>query len=185
MEKEKETIWLGLLHKGEEQAYKELFDKFYYPLSSFACKYLEEKEMAEDIVQDVLYNFWLNKLHFETFLELKSYLYKIVRNKCLDMLKHQRVKAKYLTEQTYKEQSEFFLNQILEEEVYTLLKQAVNVLPEQTRKVYELSLLGHDNQQISEILAITLDAVKAQKKRGKKILQEKLKNLLYLLMPFL
>lgn len=78
----------------------------------------------------------------------------------------------------------FFLNQILEEEVYLILKEALDTLPEQTRQIYDLSLLGHDNQEIASLLGLTLDAVKARKKRGKQLLQEKLKNLIYLLILF-
>lgn len=185
MEKEKESIWFKSLCQGEEYAYKELFVRFYFSLSSFACKHLEVKEMAEDVVQDTLYELWVKKLQFTTYIELKTYLYRTVRNKCLNILKHKQVKAKYIAESTYKEEYDFFLNQILEEEVYTLLKEAIDSLPGQTKHVYELALLGHSNEEIAEILSISIDAVKALKKRGKKILQEKLKYLIYLLLPFI
>ena len=44
MEKEKECIWFKSLCRGEEDAYKELFVKFYFSLNSFARKHLEVKE---------------------------------------------------------------------------------------------------------------------------------------------
>ena len=53
------------------------------------------------------------------------------------------------------------------------------------KRVYELALLGHSNEEIAKILSISIDAVKALKKRGKRILQEKLKYLIYLLLPFI
>ena len=164
MEKEKECIWFKSLCRGEEDAYKELFVKFYFSLNSFARKHLEVKEMAEDVVQDTLYEFWVKKIQFATYLELKE---------------------KYIVELSQKEEYDFFLNQILEEEVYTLLKEAIDSLPGQMKRVYELALLGHSNEEIAKILSISVDAVKALKKRGKKILQEKLKYLIYLLLPFI
>ena len=185
MEKEKECIWFKSLCRGEEDAYKELFVKFYFSLNSFARKHLEVKEMAEDVVQDTLYEFWVKKIQFATYLELKTYLYRTVRNKCLNILKHKQVKEKYIVELRQKEEYDFFLNQILEEEVYTLLKEAIDSLPGQMKRVYELALLGHSNEEIAKILSISVDAVKALKKRGKKILQEKLKYLIYLLLPFI
>ena len=96
MEKEKECIWFKSLCRGEEDAYKELFVKFYFSLNSFARKHLEVKEMAEDVVQDTLYEFWVKKIQFATYLELKTYLYRTVRNKCLNILKHKQVKEKYI-----------------------------------------------------------------------------------------
>lgn len=141
--------------------------------------------MAEDVVQDTLYEFWLKKIQCTTYLELKTYLYRTVRNKCLNILKHKQVKEKYIVESSQKEEYDFFLNQILEEEVYTLLKEAIDSLPGQMKRVYELALLGHSNEEIAKILSISVDAVKALKKRGKKILQEKLKYLIYFLLPFI
>lgn len=178
------NIWLEELRIGKESAYKALFEKYYFQLSSFACKYVEDQDTAEDIVQDVLYEFWLKKQSFETIISFKSYLYSAVRNRCLDVLRHRKVEIKYLAESTYNEETEFFLNQILEEELYVLLKDAIEALPQQTRDVYELALLGHDNTEIAGHLGLTADAVKSHKKRGKKLLQEKLKNLIYLF-PFL
>lgn len=182
--KEKAEIWLEALYQGEEWAFKALFDRYFYALSSFAAKYLEAKEPAEDVVQEVLYDFWVNRKRFDHEIALKAYLYQIVRNRCLNVLKHQRVEAKYLARREYKEETDFFLNQILEEEVYLCLKEAVDMLPEQYREVYNLTLLGHDNQEIADMLQTTLDAVKARKRRGKQILQEQLKHLAFLLVFF-
>lgn len=184
MEKAKEYSWLEALCKDDEQAYKILFDDYFYALSSFAAKYLENKDTAEDVVLETLYDLWLNKQLFESIISLKSYLYQTVRNRCLNILKHKKIEARYFTEQSFKSESDFFLDQILEEEVFLILKKAIKELPEQTRQIYELSLLGHDNQEIADILGLTMDAVKARKKRGKQILQSKLKNLIYLLVLF-
>ena len=179
-----EKNWLEELYKGEEHAYKILFDEYFFALSSFAAKYLEDNEASEDLAQEVLCDLWLHRQRFENIISLKSYLYQIVRNRCLNVLKHRRVEAKYFAEQSFKTESDFFLNQILEEEVYLILKEALDTLPEQTRQIYDLSLLGHDNQEIASLLGLTLDAVKARKKRGKQLLQEKLKNLIYMLILF-
>ena len=182
--KEKEEKWLEALYKGENWAYKILFDQYFYTLSSFAARYLEAREPAEDIVQEVFYDLWVSKKRFEHIVLLKSYLYQIVRNRCLNVLKHQQVEIKYLTRQSEKEEPDFFLNQLLEEEVYLCLKEAVDTLPEQYREVYDLALLGHNNQEIADLLGVTLDSVKARKQRGKQILQEQLKHLAYLLVLF-
>lgn len=179
-----EQIWLGQLEKGEDDAFQILFDKFYVNLGSFACRYVEEHVVAEDVVQEVLYDLWLRKLHFENFWALKVYLYNMVRNRCLDLLKHRKVEKKYLTEQSYKEDSEFFLHRIMEEEIYALLKKAISTLPEQTSKIFELYLNGASNEEIAEILHLSLDAVKSHKKRGKKMLQEKMKAFIFFLHIF-
>lgn len=179
-----EEIWLKQLEEGKDSAFQTLFETYYDRLCAFACRYVEEEVAAEDIVQDVLYELWMSKLSFKNVLALKSWLYQVVRNRCLDTIKHRQVEIKYLEEQRYKEDSEFFLHQILEEEVYALLKEAMAVLPEQIKKVFELTFSGQSNAEIAEILHVSLDAVKSSKKRGKKLLQDKLKGLVYLFILF-
>lgn len=179
-----EEIWLKQLEEGKDSAFQTLFETYYARLCAFACRYMEEEVAAEDIVQDVLYELWMGKLSFKNVLALKSWLYQVVRNRCLDTIKHRQVEIKYLEEQRYKEDSEFFLHQILEEEVYALLKEAMAVLPEQIQKVFELTFSGQSNAEIAEILHVSLDAVKSSKKRGKKLLQDKLKGLVYLFILF-
>ena len=179
-----EKSWLKELEKGEDKAFRVLFEHFYAPLAGFACKYIEEQGQAEDIVQDVLYELWLKKLPFNDLPALKAYLFTTVRNRCLDVIKHRKVEKKYLREQHYKEHTEFFLQSLLEEEIFLALKEAVGALPQQTGKVFELALDGLDNAQIAKLLHLSIDAVKAHKKRGKKILQEKLKGLIFLYIIF-
>ncbi len=175
-----EREWLKQLEKGEEDAFRILFGTFYARLGSFACRFVDEQAVAEDIIQDILYELWMKRLHFENLWALKAYLYNMVRNRCLDILKRRKVEEKYLREQRYKENSESFLFQLLEDEVYFLLRKAVRNLPSQTARVFELMLDGHDNGEIAVLLNLSLDAVKAHKKRGKKILQDKLRNMILL-----
>ncbi|WP_046404962.1 sigma-70 family RNA polymerase sigma factor [Odoribacter sp. N15.MGS-14] len=173
-----EQIWLKQLEKGEDNAFQELFCLFYARLGSFACRLLDEQVMAEDVVQDVLYELWERKLHFENIWALKAYLYNMVRNRCLDVLKHRKVEERYFREQRLAENTEFFFHQLLEDEVYALLQEAVRSLPPQVGKVFELVLDGYDNSAIAELMHLSIDAVKSHKKRGKKILQEKLRGMI-------
>ena len=181
-----EILWLDGLSHGDDSAFRKLFDDYFYPLSSFAGKYLEDRQAAEDIVQDVFFEYWQKRTAFRDITSFKSYFYTVVRNRCIDVLKRHKVKDRYLSEQNnIKDQTDFFLHQIFEEEVYRSLRDAIESLPESTRRIYDLSLLGYDNEQIAEMLDMTLDSVKSRKKRGKQLLQEKLQNLMSLLLPLL
>ena len=52
-----EKHWLKLLVEGDEKAYKRLFELYYSSLVMFAAKYLRDTDLAEDLVQDVIYDF--------------------------------------------------------------------------------------------------------------------------------
>lgn len=167
--------WLARLHGGDEEAYRVFFEQYYQVLGVFALKYVKDKGVAEDIVNDVIVGMYVHKPHFENLTALKSFLFTSVRNRCLNSARNDRARQRYL-ENTAQE-NDLFLDRILEEEVYFLLKKQISTLPEYPRKVYELSLQGAGNEEIAEKLSLTVDSVKAYKKRGKQILKEKLKGL--------
>lgn len=171
-----EGTWLEQLRTGEEEAYKLLFTRYYSTLVLFACRYLNDREQAEDVVHDVFLKLCTQKKEFDTIVILKGYLYASVKNGCLNILKRQKLKERYFEESMREE--EFCYCRILETETYELLKEAIAELQDRTRSVFDLTLQGYDNTQISEKLEITLDAVKAYKKRGKKLLKEKLQRLM-------
>lgn len=172
-----ERTWLEKLEKGEDSAFQVLFRLFYARLCSFACRYIGDQAASEDVVQDVICELWERKLHFENETALKACLYDMTRNRCLDVLKHRKVEEKYAQELCHQEKTEFFLQQFLEDEVYAELKKEIEALPLPMRRVFELALERRDNAEIAEILHLSVDAVKAHKKRGKKILQERMRGM--------
>lgn len=177
----KPEIWIKQLCAGEESAYKILFDKYYQILAHFAMKYIPNTEICEDIIHEVIMDFYKHKRTFENINSLKSFLYLAVRNSCLNYLDHEKVKERYIQESSGAEHEESFLDAIIEEEVYFLMHKAIKELPDKIQTIYELSFQGKSNEEIARILNISLDSVKSFKKRGKQILKEKLKYLMYFL----
>lgn len=179
-EQDNETAWLRKLGEGDNGAYERLFSMFYAALCSFAESYLEDRDAAEDVVQDVFFKLYTERPSFETTAGLKSYLYLAAKNRCLNVLKHRRVEEEYAKEQE-KEGTTFFFNQIVEQELLQLLREAVGELPEQTGKVLELVMEGLDNAEIAERLRLTMDAVKSHKKRGRQLLKKRLDDIVMIL----
>lgn len=178
MESENDHIWLQQLSRGDAQAYRQLFHCYYSLLGVFAYRYLNDKQLCEDIVHDVFLELYQQKDRFLTINALKTYLYSAVRNRCVDFLRHHKVQVRYAELFLAEKEEAFYDSQVLEAEAYNLLKKAITELPNQTRGVYDLVLQGYTNQEIAEKMGLTEDAVKAHKKRGKKILRDKLAYLL-------
>ena len=86
------------------------------------------------------------------------------------------MKKKYVGDVLY-ESEVYYLNSILEEEVYHHLMKAISDLPEQYRKVFLLVLENKSNQEIADILALQVETVKSYKKAGKKMLYKRLKHI--------
>ena len=168
--------WIEQLHFGNEEAYRILFDEYYQMLGVFAMKYVKDKEVAEDIVQDVITELYSRRLLFDTPVALKSFLFLSVKNKALNFLRRQQAQERYLNNRM--EEESFFLNNIIREEVYYHLQKMIGELSDPVRQIYELTLQELSNEEIAEQLGLSVDSVKAHKKRGKQILKERLKGLM-------
>lgn len=136
---------------------------------------MKDNFAAEEVVENVMLQLWENRLKFEKINDIKSYLYTMVKNGSLAVLKQQQ-KNVNLDESISDDTLEFDFN-ILEEEVYSVLIDALNSLPEKCKEVFELSCLeGMKYKDIAEQLAISVNTVKSQRARAIELLKEKLKN---------
>ncbi len=129
---------------------------------------------------------WENRLKFEKIDDVKSYIYMMVKNGSLDVLKKQNKKVK-LDESISDDILEFDFN-ILQEEVYAILINALDSLPEKCKEVFELSCLeGMKYKDIAQQLNISINTVKSQRARAIELLKVKLINypeLLFFLLFF-
>ncbi|MEZ0184439.1 hypothetical protein B0A75_08275 [Flavobacterium oncorhynchi] len=156
---------------------RKIFDQYYRSLVQFANRFLSIDE-CEDLVQDIFIGIWEKENAFQDELHLKVFLYKAVRNKCYNVIKHNLVKNKY-AENTIKslEDDDLFLKQILEEDIVCQLYKAIEILPDRKKEIIKLSLKGLKNADIAEELGIQLQTVKTLKSQSYKILRDQFKDL--------
>lgn len=124
----------------DDMAVKFLFEHYYVSLVLFAKNYLPDIEDCKDVVQGIFLHMVENREKFTSIDNLKAYLYQTTQNRCLKQLRHEGVKQRYIFESQAVEEEAFYLDHILEEEVYVLLMRAIDTLPLQCRKVFRLVL---------------------------------------------
>ncbi|WP_300977715.1 RNA polymerase sigma-70 factor [Flavobacterium sp.] len=167
-----------------EDDLKGIFDMHYKSILMYANRFLSSKAECEDLIQDVFVHIWEKQMVFPDEISLKIYLYTATRNKCYNIIKHNKVKNNYLDASFQSlEDDNLFLKQILEEEIARQLQQAIEKLPERKKEVLKLSLKGLKNNEIAERLDIKLQTVKTLKSQSYKILRAQFKaidSILYL-----
>lgn len=167
-----EVMWIHSFNEGNEQAFKQVFERYYKPLCSYVYQYVSDVSATDDIVQELFVSLWSRKEHFESIEKIKSFLFVSARNACLNELTrlqlHQTKLNEYKTEREYEEFEDF----ILIEEFDRKLTRWLDALPRECRRIVELSLSGRKNQEIAEMLQISISTVKNQKVKGFKILRE-------------
>lgn len=162
--------------------FKEIFNRYYLPVKSYAFQFVEDDETIEDFVQDAFLKVWEKREDFYYVAAIKSFLYMSVKNACLDYLRHQKVQRRneselvmWLTE----EGKEEFL---LEEEVHAMVYDAIKDLSEQSRRVVIMTMEGASNLEIAKELHVSVNTVKTIKLRAYRVLRERLKGLQWLLL---
>ncbi len=165
---------------------EEIFKNHYGSLCYFASRYVQDENVVEDLVQDVFVSLLEKSPRFDSEAHLKNFLYLSIRNACLNYIRDRQAQSRYMEAKGRENLSECFEDDIILTEVYRELTAAVVHLPEECRKVFDLCYFqGMDNTQAAEVLGVSVNTVKTQKARGKKILRENLKDLYPLLLLFL
>ena len=79
---------------GQEQSFDYFFRRYYAALCFFAQSIIHHTEDAKDIVQDCFIKLWDEAAIEEKTDTVKSFLYTMVRNRCIDFVRKQKVITK-------------------------------------------------------------------------------------------
>jgi RNA polymerase sigma-70 factor (ECF subfamily) len=167
------------LRKGDPDALQTLIKQYYSTLCLFAERLLADSAAAEDIVGESFVKLWNKKADFENHQNLKAFMYITVRNACLNYLKQAKRDSLNKKQLAYitGEKEEFVLNEMIRAEVLKEIMDEINNLPEQCRKVLKLGYLeGMKNQEIADLLNISIHTVKNQKARAIQLLKTRLRD---------
>lgn len=184
-------------HKQQLLALDILFRRYHKPLRTYAFRYVNNKDTAEDIVQDVFFELWNRRdtIRFEEPEAVKSYLFKAVYNRSMNILKTGVLVVEHSLDEVNEDLLEKQIrSQLSDQEQSLLLKELedeiaafVETLPPQCKKIFILSR-GHElkNKEIAEQLGITTKAVEKQITKALTELKTHLlkKDLLFILFMF-
>lgn len=158
-----------------ESAYRQHFDELY----RYAFSMVKNQSQAEDVVQSVFMEGWQDRSKIQIHTSLRAFLFKAVYFKCMNELKHQKVKQKF--ESFFTARTE---KVVKEDPVRTELKQkieeALQMLPPECRKVFELCKLeGLKYYEVADKLQISPKTVENQMGKALKSLRQQLSRYLF------
>uniref|UniRef100_UPI00321638FB sigma-70 family RNA polymerase sigma factor n=1 Tax=uncultured Draconibacterium sp. TaxID=1573823 RepID=UPI00321638FB len=161
--------------KGDVEIFKLFYEALFQPLSVFSYSFLKNESEAEDLAQDLFITYWNKRREFESVDLARAFLYKTAKNKCLNIIRSQKVHQKFF-EHILNNEVTYTKQKIIENETYTLLHQSISDLPTQTKRIIRLSLAGLKNKEIADHLNISINTVKTLKGHGYTTLRQKLSN---------
>jgi len=166
------------LKNGDEKAFEILFHKYYSYLCSFASKIISDDPAAEEIVQDFFVKIWekRNQLKIET--SLKNYLFRSVKNLCINYIQHNKIKSRYAQNVISNQENHYSDDDSFPEiELFEKIEESINSLPEKRKEIFRLSRQdGLKYHEIADKLNISVKTVETQISLALKTLRDKLKN---------
>jgi RNA polymerase sigma-70 factor (ECF subfamily) len=172
------------LQAGDITAFEMIFKNFYQPLCNYAYSFVQDRDEAEEIVQTTFLSVWEKRDNLTIHTGVKPYLYAMVRNASLNVLKHEKIKQQHATvELAVAERStESVTRTVMASELEERIFKALNKLPEQCRLVFKLSRFEElKYAEIAQQLNISVKTVENQMGKALKIMREQLKDYLPLL----
>ncbi len=173
------------LNKCDESAFELIFHTYYSALCNYAIGFLQVENEVEDIVQNVFINLIRNirnGLRFNNEVEVKNYIYRSVRNRCLNFIRDINRQKNNMggSELLSDEASPDLELDIIRNEILSIIFDAINKLPQACREIFIHSYVDEwTDKQIAETYDISLNTVKTQKARAKKKLRDLLGDILF------
>lgn len=177
------------VNKGSEQAFAELYKAYYAYLNAVAIYYLQDKEVAQEIVDDVFLNVWEKRENL--VFPIHYYLVRSVQNGCLNYIRSQRALQTALD--GHRDEVLFFLEEhILStstpledvelKETEAEIRRVVDNLPVKMRAVFEAYFYdGKSAEEIAEEMNLSVNTIRVQIKNALDKLKQSLKHLLFII----
>jgi RNA polymerase sigma-70 factor (ECF subfamily) len=174
------NLWKLICNNDDEKAFELFFHLLNNSLVKFCVQYVNQKEIAEEVVSDVFVRCWLNRKTLTEIQNPETYLFVAVKNQSLNHIKkYSSIHLVQIEEtnsvefvNTYNPQKE-----IENKELIFRMDKAITALPQQCRIVFRLIKEdGMKYKEVAEILNISPRTVQTQLFRAIKKLSIVLSN---------
>lgn len=162
----------------KEALMEQLFHEYYVRLYLYALNFLDDEDEAKDVVSNVFATIWQKWQQMEnTKIPSATYLYTVVRNNCIDFLRHTKAKENYgqFLERYYKQWNDDDMD------AYESRIQAVSLLidqlPEPDKSILHCCYFKKMSyKETADKLQLTLVVVKKKMLKVFKFLREELRK---------
>lgn len=181
-----DLLLIQKIRKGDQIAFEQLIEKYETKVFHLAMRFTKNEEDAEEVLQDVFMTLHRKLELFQGKSAFSSWLYRIVVNAAFMKLRKRRQQPAILLEDLAPHTRQKALdgessrgNHVEQftqnEELKNVLLSAVNRLPEQYRSVFVMrDVNGFSNQETSEVLGLSVPAIKSRLHRSRLMLRKKL-----------
>lgn len=159
-----ELLFLSIKEEEDPYAFRILVDKYCDALLKHCCTYVKRRDIAEEIVSDVLLALWEKKHKINIVTSLKSYLYTATRNHSIDYLRAQTKSVPYESIEDALDGPIGDISDFDGKDKIVDFRQELEslliVLPPKRRKIFVLYKDGMKHKEIAEMLSLSEKTVR-------------------------
>lgn len=173
------------MKEGNQLAFTLLYKEYSRQVYSLSFKYLYNRELAEDVVQNIFFKIWEKRREIDESRPFNRYLFTILKNDLLNVLRDREKEIFRLSDNlnlldSLTDESE---ESILDEDQLRLVRKAIEQLSPQKRKIVELKISGkYSNQEIADRLNLSVNTIKFQYSQALKDLRAVIRMYSFLLL---
>jgi RNA polymerase sigma-70 factor, ECF subfamily len=173
---------------SSESSFREIYDEFRPRIQRYLIRMVGENE-AEDLTQEVFVKINQALKTFRGESQMSTWIYQIATNTALDKLRSPYFRVRQVKSLSVEaierieadkdllaeEEAGSADQKVILQEMNGCIREIIDTLPEDYRSVIVLSELeGMKNQEIAEVLEVSLQAVKIRLHRGRALLKKEL-----------
>jgi RNA polymerase sigma-70 factor (ECF subfamily) len=175
------------ISQGDPTAFKEVFRLLYPRLRGYCKLFIASNSEVEDIIQESFITLWEKRKSIDFSKSIESFLFVIVRNKCLNILKSRKLEEKnieidninrivdiqYLYQLDLTEEEGISQEEILVQ----LLHEAIDELPKKMKEVFVMCKIEkYKQQEVADKLGISLKMVEKHIAKAKMQIRKRINN---------
>jgi RNA polymerase sigma-70 factor (family 1) len=153
---------IALIRENDLGAFERIYNKYWSKLYLSAYNIIRDRQIAEDITQEVLVNLWMKRANLQ-LTSLNAYLYTAVRYQVFNVIRSGKVRTDRFNQLEELFSSNGGEDLLSEKDINRLLEQGITELPEKCRQIFIMSRKQHlSTKEIAERLGIAPKTVENQ-----------------------
>lgn len=175
-----------LLKHGDEEAFIQLYRRYYPRLTSNLLRLLKDPNLVEEVLQDIFLTIWEKRAHLDPDQSISAYLYTLAANRSKNLFRRMgydhRMRVEVWKNMQAEERRATQPNMpdypLEQKEIGLMLDNLLQFLTPQQFKVYKLCKLeGYSYQEAAKKLAISETTVNTHIRDANKLLRKQVKGL--------
>ncbi|GMT46415.1 MAG: DNA-directed RNA polymerase sigma-70 factor [bacterium] len=174
-----EKTLVKALKNGDKVAFEKIFQIYHKQLYLFCYSFLNQKEDAENLTQDVFVKLWVKRAAIDCEKSFSGFLFTMTKNLALNYIRktiYQQIYVNQMLNNSLEDRCQTD-KQISYNEIKSRLNDLINQLPLKRKEIFLLSREhGLSQKEIAEQMGVSIHTVESQISKALKFIRKGLKG---------